>query len=82
MSSQQVTIDGPVRFTATGGYQLDTQDATIDLKTQRMRSGGDRATGTVPQGSFSASRLNADLESHVVKLDGNARLRIVPRKAK
>ena len=46
-----------------------------------MRSGG-AATGTVPQGSFSASRLNADLETHVVTLDGNARLRIVPRKAK
>jgi lipopolysaccharide export system protein LptC len=82
MSSQQVTIDGPVRFVATGGYQLDTQDATIDLKTQQMRSGGDIATGTVPQGTFSASRLNADLDTHIVKLDGNARLRIVPRKSR
>jgi lipopolysaccharide export system protein LptC len=82
MSSQQVTIDGPVRFIATGGYQLDTQDATIDLKTQQMRSGGNMATGTVPQGNFSASRLNADLETHVVKLDGNARLRIVPRRSR
>ncbi len=82
MSSQQVTIDGPVRFIAAGGYQLDTHDATIDLKTQQMRSGGNMATGTVPQGNFSASRLNADLESHVVKLDGNARLRIVPRRSR
>jgi lipopolysaccharide export system protein LptC len=82
MSSQQVTIDGPVRFIASGGYQLDTHDAIIDLKTQQLQSGGNMATGTVPQGNFSASRLNADLETHIVKLDGNARLRIVPRKSR
>ena len=82
MSSQQVTIDGPVRFNAPGGYQLDTHDATVDLKTRRMRSGGNLVTGTVPQGTFSASRLNADLETHVVTLDGNARLRIAPRRAR
>lgn len=81
MDSQQVMVDGPLRFTATGGYQLDTKDATVDLKTRRMRSGG-AVTGSVPQGTFSASRLTADLESHVVTLDGNARLRIVPRRTR
>ena len=81
IDSQQVMLDGPLRFNATGGYQLDTNDATVDLKTRKMRSGG-AVTGTVPQGTFSASRLTADLENHVVTLDGNARLRIVPRKRK
>jgi lipopolysaccharide export system protein LptC len=79
IDSQQVMLDGPLRFNATGGYQLDTNDATVDLKTRKMQSGG-AVTGTVPQGTFSASRLTADLENHVVTLDGNARLRIVPRK--
>ena len=81
MDSQQVMLDGPLRFVATGGYQLDTNNATLDLKTRRMRSGG-AVTGSVPQGTFSASSLNADLENHIVKLDGNARLRIVPRKTR
>jgi lipopolysaccharide export system protein LptC len=81
LDSQQVTVDGPLRFNATGGYQLDTNDATVDLKTRRLRSGG-AVTGTVPQGNFSASRLTADLETHVVRLDGNARLRIAPRRAR
>ena len=81
MDSQQVMVDGPLRFKATGGYQLDTNDATIDLKTRRMRSGG-AVTGTVPQGTFSGARLTADLENHVVTLDGNARLRIVPRRTR
>lgn len=81
MDSQQVTIDGPLRFDASGGYRLDTQNSTLDLKTRRMKSGG-AVTGTVPQGSFSASQLTADLETHVVRLDGNARLRIVPGRAR
>ena len=81
MDSQQVMVDGPVRFNTTDGYQLDTHDATVDLKTRKLQSGG-AVTGKVPQGTFSASRLTADLEQHIVKLDGNARLRIVPRRAK
>ena len=38
-------------------------------------------TGTVPQGTFSANKLRADLEERTVTLDGNARLRIVPQRA-
>ena len=55
IDSQQVMLDGPLRFNATGGYQLDTNDATVDLKTRKMKSGG-AVTGTVPQGTFSAVR--------------------------
>ena len=39
-------------------------------------------TGTVPQGTFSADRMRADLTERTVTLDGNARLRIVPREAR
>lgn len=81
MDNQQVMVDGPLRFSTTDGYQLDTRDATIDLKTRRLQSGG-AATGKVPQGTFSAARLNADLENHIVRLDGNARLRITPRRTR
>lgn len=78
METERVMVDGPIAFRAAGGYRLDTSDATVDLKARRMRSAGD-VTGSVPQGRFRADRLRADLESRTVTLDGNARLRIVPR---
>lgn len=81
MDRQQVTVDGPVRVDSSGGYRLETQNSTLDLKTRTLKSGG-AVTGMVPQGTFSADQLNADLETHVVRLDGNARLRIVPRRAR
>ncbi|AOH83060.1 LPS export ABC transporter periplasmic protein LptC [Sphingomonas panacis] len=81
MDNQRVTLVGPVNVVAADGYRLDTTDSTIDLKTRQMQSGG-AVTGTVPQGDFSAKQLSADLENHIVRLDGNARLRIVPRKTK
>ncbi|GGA42412.1 LPS export ABC transporter periplasmic protein LptC [Sphingomonas psychrolutea] len=81
MDKQQVSIDGPVRVDSSGGYRLETQNSTVDLKTKTLKSGG-AVSGTVPQGTFSANQMSADLESHVVTLDGNARLRIVPRRTK
>ena len=77
MDKQQVAIDGPVRVDSSGGYRLVTQNSTVDLKTKTLKSGG-AVTGTVPQGTFSADQMNADLEGHVVTLDGNAHLRFVP----
>lgn len=81
LTRQQVLVEGPVRFTAPDGYRLDTSSATLDLNTRQMASGG-AVTGTVPQGNFSAERMHADLEGRTVRLDGNARLRIVPGSAR
>ena len=81
MDSQQVAVPGPIRVRAAGGYVLDTSDATVDLKSRQLHSDGN-VSGTVPQGTFRADRLRADLEARTVTLDGNARLRIKPRGAK
>ena len=75
MNSEQVQVDGPIRFTGPNGYRLNTRDATVDLKDRKLQSGG-AVTGAVSQGTFSANRLRADLEARTVTLDGNARLRI------
>lgn len=77
LRSEQVRVVGPVAFRAADGYALDTRDATIDLKSRQLTGSG-AVTGRVPQGSFRADRLRADLEARTVTLDGNARLRIVP----
>jgi lipopolysaccharide export system protein LptC len=81
IDTEQVKVDGPVTFRAANGYKLDTHDATVDLKARRMESGG-AVTGTLPQGSFSANKMSADLENRVVRLDGRARLHIVPGRAR
>ncbi|WP_254606647.1 LPS export ABC transporter periplasmic protein LptC [Sphingomonas bacterium] len=81
MGGDKVAIVGPVRVDGPHGYRLDTHDATLDLKTRRMASGG-AAGGTLPNGVFSADHLDADLDGRDVRLDGHARLRIVPRGAK
>ena len=81
LDSQQVAIDGPIKFTAADGYKMDTTDAIVDLKTRKLQSGS-AVSGTTPLGTFSGDRLNADLDARTVALKGNARLRIVPRRAK
>ncbi|MCC2980517.1 MULTISPECIES: LPS export ABC transporter periplasmic protein LptC [unclassified Sphingomonas] len=81
MESERVKVDGPIAFRGPNNYTLDTQDATVDLKTRKLRS-TDGVTGTVSQGSFSANRLDADLEARTVTLRGNARLRVNPRGAR
>ncbi len=81
MDTEQVKIDGPVVVRAPDNYRLDTSDVTIDLKQRRMQSTG-AASGTVPQGTFSANAMTANLENRTVTLDGHARLRIVPGRTK
>lgn len=81
MGTDQVGIVGPVRVDGPHGYRLDTHDATLDMKTRRMASGG-AASGTLPQGVFSADHLDADLDARDVRLDGHARLRMTPRGAR
>ena len=81
MDTQQVAAVGPIRMEGANGYRLDTRDSTLDLKTRRMASGG-AVTGQVPQGTFSGDRMTADLAGRIVTLDGHARLRIVPHRAR
>ena len=81
MDTELMKVDGPIAFRAAGGYRLDTGAAEVDLKERKLQSAGE-VTGTVPQGTFRGYRMRADLESRTVTLDGNARLRIVPRGAK
>lgn len=77
--SEQITVDGPVVFTAADGYRMTTQNVQIDLDSQ-MATGSGGVEGAVPTGTFSADRIVADLRERNVRLEGNARLRMVPGK--
>lgn len=81
LASERVMVDGPIRFVTADGYRLNTNDATLDLKSRTLNSAG-AVTGQVPQGVFSAAGMSADLDQRIVTLKGNARLRIVPRRTR
>ena len=66
-------VHGPVDLRAAGGYRLMTNDVVIDLRNQHA-SGKGGVTGAVPSGTFSAERIEADLENRTVALQGRARL--------
>lgn len=68
-----VNVRGPVDFRAADGYRLTTSDVQIDLKSQKV-SGSGGVAGAVPSGTFSADRIEADLENRTVALVGRARL--------
>lgn len=80
MNSEQVTVDGPIAFRTSDGYRLDTRDSTIDLKSRQLTGSGN-VDGSTPLGNFSGNRMTADLDKRTVRIDGNARLRIDPKRA-
>lgn len=71
----RVMVDSNLRFVGADGYRLETGAVAIDLKDRSLRSGAP-VTGTLPIGRFSANRISADLDRRIVRLQGNARLRI------
>lgn len=81
MDSEKVAIDGPVRLRSADGYNIETRDVGIDLKTRQVASQGP-VDGRMNIGSFSGDRFTADLNKRVVVLEGRARLHIDQRRAR
>lgn len=77
--AQKVAIDGVVRFTAADGYRMTARNVSVDLEKKALMGEG-AVEGAIPAGTFSANRINADLENRTITLDGRARLRMVPGK--
>jgi lipopolysaccharide export system protein LptC len=78
LNNEQVSLDGPVHFKSADGYTLETHDVDLDMHTRKLAS-RTPVTGTMPLGTFSADRMQADLDNHIVVLDGRARLHITQR---
>lgn len=79
LTTDRVSIPDTVRFTAADGYAMQLDGVLVDLPSRTMTGGGG-VSGTVPAGSFSADRLEVDLDARTVSLIGNARLRMIPGK--
>lgn len=76
MNTENIAIDGPVRFDAADGYHVLTRDVLLDMKDRTLESRGP-VDGTMPLGRFSADKLRAQLDDRVVQLEGRVRLHIV-----
>ena len=74
-----VSIPEGVTVTAADGYRMTARGVSVDLPAKRMVGSGG-VSGAIPAGTFSANRLEADLEARTVTLAGNARLNMVPGK--
>jgi len=68
-------LSGTVKVRSASGYRLDASNVAIDLKTRTLAGQGG-VNGALNIGQFSANELSADLDQRVVRLQGNARLRI------
>jgi lipopolysaccharide export system protein LptC len=76
MDSERVYVDGPMRFQSAGGYAIEANNVSVDLKSRQLTSGG-AVSGNMPLGSFSGGHLEANLDTRTVALEGRAHLHIV-----
>ncbi|AJA10660.1 hypothetical protein SKP52_18955 [Sphingopyxis fribergensis] len=75
MDTEKVDVPGLLRVKSAGGYRIDASNVAVDLKTRSL-IGQNGVNGTLNIGTFSANQLTADLDKRIVRLQGNARLRI------
>ncbi|MGB3845264.1 LPS export ABC transporter periplasmic protein LptC [Sphingopyxis sp. YF1] len=75
MDTEKVAVPGMVQVKSADGYRIDASNVAIDLKTRSLVGTGGVA-GTLNIGHFSANQLSADLDQRIVRLSGNAKLRI------
>lgn len=75
MDTEKVVVPGTVQVKGADGYRIDASNVAIDLKTRSL-VGTDGVAGTLNIGHFSANQLSADLDQRIVRLSGNAKLRI------
>ncbi len=77
IDEEQVSVPGIVQFSAADGYRLTARNVLIDLPSRSLVGQG-RVEGAIPAGTFSADRMEVDLEERSLSLRGNASLRMVP----
>lgn len=70
-----IEVAGPIDFRAADGYRMTTSDVVLNLRDQTV-SGSGGVAGASPGGTFSAQRIDVDLNNRVVALRGRAHLRM------
>lgn len=75
METEKVSVPGTVLVKSADGYRIDAENVALDLQTRSL-TGDSGVEGTLNIGRFSANQLYADLDERIVRLSGDARLRI------
>ena len=75
MDTEKIAVPGLVQVKSANGYRIDANNVAVDLKTRSLAGQGG-VNGSLNIGQFSANQLSADLDRRIVRLQGNARLRI------
>lgn len=75
MDTEKVDVPGTVKVRSADGYRIDASNVAIDLKSRSLTGSGG-VNGALNIGQFSANQLTADLDTRIVRLSGNAKLRI------
>lgn len=73
MAKDHMQVQGPVHFSESDGYRMQTSNVELDLKTRKAWS-NHGVTGTLPTGTFSADRMAVDISGRTVVLQGRAHL--------
>ena len=76
MDTQKVDVLGPILFSASDGYRLETSDVAVDLNAQTLNSTAG-VQGRIPMGTFTAQKMEVDLHDRRVVLTGRVRLHMV-----
>lgn len=75
MTAHKLALSGGIDLFTDTGYQLHTQTAFADLKTNVM-TGPSEVTGMGPMGTLRADRFTATRDSGQILLQGNVRMTI------
>ncbi|NJM50747.1 MAG: LPS export ABC transporter periplasmic protein LptC [Sphingomonadales bacterium] len=75
LKTQILRSNGTVSFTGKDGYALTANNVQVNLPERNMQSFGP-VRGSTKVGTFSANSMSADMDSRIVTLSGNAKLRI------
>ncbi|MEE4201524.1 LPS export ABC transporter periplasmic protein LptC [Erythrobacter sp.] len=77
IEDEVIDVEGVLRVRTADGYALTARGVSFDLDTRTM-TGSDGVSGTVPAGTFSADRMRGDLDARLFRLEGDARLTMIP----
>jgi lipopolysaccharide export system protein LptC len=81
MDNDLLVVNGPVRVDSAAGYTLDAGEITVSLLDSTVKT-NKPVTGTLPIGTFSGDSMHADINGHIVTIDGHVRLHIQPATGK
>ncbi|MGL5837797.1 MAG: LPS export ABC transporter periplasmic protein LptC [Sphingorhabdus sp.] len=75
MDTEKLRMEGPMSYTTSDGFSITANNVEFFMKTKRIESFGP-VSGSTKVGTFRASKLRADVDARIVRLEGGAQLRI------